>query len=155
MIAKSSSLTIAGRPLRVWLGYSTQRRLGCTTLAEFVVLFAGIFVRQGAAVVDLSTETIERLLAASLCEVAADGETLRHAGVTVEDIRGMVDAEMAAGERLGGIMSRFAGALEEAFTLAEILPPRTDDEPVADEAEAGESDPRPTSGSVSLALGQG
>jgi len=143
MIEQSAKLKIGNRTLRLWLGYSTQRRLGCRTLGDFIVEFSGIFVRAAddegkLHVVDLGTEAIERIVCAAACEVAADGETLRHAGLTVDEFRALVDAD---GARMADVMQRCALALEEAFTAAEILPKRAESD---DKQEVGEADPDPT-----------
>jgi len=147
MIDKSSSLTLGGREFRVWLGYSTQRRLHCNSLGEFVAQFAGIFLRDSTGrTVDLSVDAIERILCASLCDVAADKHTLTHAPVTPAQFAGMVDAELTSGQRIGEVMARCAEALDEAFTKAEIIKLDAPNEPAAqatDEEVGDEATARP------------
>lgn len=143
MIDKSSSLTLGGREFRVWLGYSTQRRLGCNSLGEFVQLFAGIFLRDAKGrTIDLSVDAIERILCASLCDIASDKRNLCHAGVTPAQFAEMIDAELTTGQRIGEVMARCAEALDEAFTLAEILKP-VEDQPAATEEVGDEATARP------------
>lgn len=146
MIHKSAKLKLGGKTLRLFLGYSTQRRLGCKTLDEFIFLCRDIFIQAPRGedgklvVVDVGTEAIERIVCAAACEVAADGETLRHAKLTPDEFRDLIDADA---ERMAEVIYRCAHAIEEAFSLAEILPPKKpgDDTPTQ---EAGESDPDPT-----------
>lgn len=146
MIHRSAPLTLDGRPLHIWLGYATQRRLGCGRLADFIVLLIGLFDRITAEdgtsqVVDVNLDTVERILAAGLH--AADGEKLVHAGLSVDEVRAMIDAESATVDRPAQAVMRCAMAIDAAVTAGGILPPEqdADDDKKGATADADEADP--------------
>lgn len=127
MIERSVPIELAGAKFRLWLGFSSLRRLGCRNLTDTILKLLSMRDRDDAGrPVDFNFEAIEDVLWASLyhAEPGKDGRTLNHAGLPKEAVRGLIDAEIeASGEFQPRVLARIFSALDEAAAQARIIDP--------------------------------
>jgi len=153
MIERSVPIELAGTKFRLWLDFSSLRRLGCRNLTDTILKLLAMRDRDDAGrPVDFNFEAIEDVLWASIynAEPGKDGRTLNHTGLSKDAVRGLIDAEMeASGEFQPRVLARIFAALDEAAAQARIIDPAMLGSEKSAAQEVGEAAPDPTPANLS------